>query len=546
MVASLALRTRSAALPTTWPRPAAHAAWVLLLSGWAVARVGRFGFHPTDQGFTLALSWRLLHGEVPHRDVVSARPLGSALLHTLDFAVPGPLFLVSALIAMIQLCVATIALATLVTGRAVRSWGPLFTGLVAAAALVNLHTFPLMAWHTIDGIFLVACGWWALRAGLRSGEALPRYGGLFLLGMAAFTKQSFVFAAACTLTYLFARHRLSILDILWTSAFPLAYSGFVALSGGLRPMIEQLGGAHGAWPQRAFTVWEAPEATTAMLWAAGCIVAVVLLRRKETAVIPAVVAAAVALLVVVQSDMLRAGDWGMVLLWVLIFAVAARWVLDARAPQGALALVALALMSALSWGYDSPTLLGGTLALSVLWLLSPQLPKCAPGPAGGVAVALVVLLGTSKLLVDAHDASPYRDRPQWELSASLGRIAPTLNGLRTNPSMYRYIAQIEECVRTYPAKHVAVLPDNAFVYPALGLRNPFPLDWPLPLELVGDASKRMLDTVPRLNSEGEYLVLFQATGYTDLEVRIHGGLNGRRIACGSFTGVWAAQARVVQ
>ncbi|SDN29796.1 hypothetical protein [Allokutzneria albata] len=498
MLVSTALRTRAAALSAgRWPRVTAHATWVLLLSGWAVARIGRFGFHPTDQGFTLALSWRLLHGEVPHRDVVSARPLGSALLHTLDFLVPGPLFLVSTLIAMIELAVATIALAVLVTGRPVRTWGPLLTGLVAAASLVNLHTFPLMAWHTIDGILLVACGWWALRAGLRSGEALPRYGGLFLLGMAAFTKQSFVFAAAVTLTYLFTRHRLSILDLLWTAAFPLAYGGFVALSGGLRPMVEQLGGAHGAWPQRAFTVWEAREAMTTMLWAAGCIVAMFLLRRKESAVIPAVFTAVVAVLVVVQSDMLRAGDWGVVLLWVLIFTTAARWALDARAPQGALAVVALAVMSALSWGYDSPTLLGGTLALSVLCLLAPQLPTCSPGPACGVAVAVVVLLGTSRLLVDAHDASPYRDRPQWELSASLGRIAPALNGLRTNPSTYRYIAKIEACVRAHPASR-----------------------------------SRCCRTTPSSTRRWACATCSHWTG------RCRSGLNGRRITCGSFSGAW--------
>ncbi|WP_143261442.1 hypothetical protein [Allokutzneria sp. NRRL B-24872] len=546
MVVFSAARARAAALPLSWRRPAVHTTWVLLLSGWAVARIGRFGFHPTDQGFTLALSWRLLHGEVPHRDVVSARPLASALLHTLDFAVPGPLFLVSAMIAMVQLVVATIALATLVTGRAVLSWGPLGTGLVAAAALVNLHTFPLMAWHTIDGIFLVACGWWALRSGLRTGAALPRYGGLFLVGMAAFTKQSFVFAAALTVTYLLARHSLSFLDIWWTGAFPLGYIGFVSLAGGFTPMVEQLSGATGAWPRRAFTVWESPEAMTTMLWLASAAVALILLRRKETVTIPAVIASAVALLVVLKGDMLRAGDWGMVLLWALLFVVVARWMIDVRAPRGAVAVVALAAMSSLSWGYDSPTLLGGTLALSVLWLLTPELPRCSPRPVGGVAVAAVVLLGTSKLLVDAHDASPYRDRPQHELTASLGLIAPALNGLRTTPEMYSYVAQIEECVREHPARRVAVLPDNAFAYPALGLRNPFPLDWPLPLELVGDARERMLATVPKLNADGDYLVLFQEVGHTDLEGRISAGLTGRRITCGQFTGVWARQPLATQ
>src|SRR6266850_1768570 len=39
------------------------------------------GLIPTDDGFVMAYSRRLLEGEVPHRDFVSIRPLGSPLLH---------------------------------------------------------------------------------------------------------------------------------------------------------------------------------------------------------------------------------------------------------------------------------------------------------------------------------------------------------------------------------------------------------------------------------------------------------------------------------
>ena len=39
------------------------------------------GFNPTDDGFTLAYSRRLLEGQVPHRDFILLRPALSPLLH---------------------------------------------------------------------------------------------------------------------------------------------------------------------------------------------------------------------------------------------------------------------------------------------------------------------------------------------------------------------------------------------------------------------------------------------------------------------------------
>src|SRR5205807_9797349 len=105
---------------------------MLLLAVGVEWGIGRFGFNPTDQGFILAGSWRFLHGELPHVDLISPRPLGSPILHIIDFALPGPLFLMSGLLTMVEIVLTAVALTVVLTGRPVRTWGPLLTGLVAA------------------------------------------------------------------------------------------------------------------------------------------------------------------------------------------------------------------------------------------------------------------------------------------------------------------------------------------------------------------------------------------------------------------------------
>ena len=234
-----------------------------------------------------------------------------------------------------------------------------------------------------------------------------------------------------------------------------------------------------------------------------------------------------------------------------------------RVPWRPLGLVLLGCMASLSWGYDSPTLLGGTIALLTLELLARDvlLSPVRLQPLLAAATAVVLVSGTGLWLSARHAADPYRDRPLEELTAGLGAAAPALRGIRTTPSTHRYVQQIADCVERHPATSVAVLPDNAFAYPALGLRNPFPIDWPIPLELVADSRERLDAAADELAARGDYLVLFQTV--TDAQLAdgapvpdhisldapivdpsgiaegLRARLSGEPITCGSFVGVWA-------
>ena len=564
-----------------------HAAWVLVLALATELRVGRFGFHPSDQGFILAQAWRVLHGEVPHADIVSARPLGSAVLHVADFALPMPLFFGSSFLAMIEIIVATIAFATLVTRRRVLDWGPGTTAVVAAASLINLNAFPLMAWHTVDGIFLTACGAWALDAGLRGDRALTRRGGLVLLGFAVLVKQSFVLAPVIGLVWLLLhpatrtgtrRAVRLLLDLLALGAPGLAYVAWVSLGGGFTEMVEQLTGGLPAYGERLLGLWldnpevltEPPVRELGFFAAIAVVLLAVRLSGDRLGVagrvaswVLALAGAAAVVLTVVDGRFTGSTRWADVLWWIVAVSVPVNAVVRRKVPWAALLVLATGFMISLSWGNDTPTLLCGTLALTTLLLLGrlvPPRPRPAPrwvtATAGCVAVAVC-----GWVVVAEHDRAAYLDVGHDRLTEDLGAVTPAMAGIRTNPSTFTYVRQIRDCLDRFPAARTAILPDSPFAYPAFGLRNPFPLEWPLPLEIVGDAPERMLATADRLNREGGYLVLFQtdsyrmlATGgpvpesipadtpvfdYLGLEKAIQARLTGRTVTCGSFVGKYA-------
>jgi hypothetical protein len=590
---------RAAASPDSAPaaltRPllrwSAHAAWVVLLALATELRVGRFGFHPSDQGFILAQAWRVLHGEVPHAEIISARPLGSAVLHVVDFALPMPLFFGSSFLSMIEIIVATIGFAALVTRRRVLAWGPGMTAMVAAASLINLNAFPLMAWHTVDGIALTAGGAWALDAGLRGGHALARRGGLALLGCAGFVKQSFALAAVIGVLWLLLHPatragalrtarwwRRLVLDLLSLGAPGLAYVAWVSLGGGFAEMVEQLTGGVPAYGERLLGLWlEDPEVLTrapvrelSFFAAISVVLLAVRLPGDRLGVAGRAASwllvlggATAVVLTVVDGRFTGSSRWADVLWWIVAVSVLVNGAVTRKVPWAGLLVLATGFMTSLSWGNDTPTLLTGTLALTALLLLSavvPARPRLArrwvTATAGLTAVAVC-----GWVVVARHDQAAYLDLSHDKLTEDLGAVTPAMSGIRTNPSTFTYVRQIRDCLDRFPAGRTAILPDSSFAYPAFGLRNPFPLEWPLPLEIVGDAPQRMLAEAGDLNREGDYLVLFQtdsirqlATGgpvparipldtpvfdYLGLEKAIQAKLTGQAVTCGSFVGKYA-------
>jgi hypothetical protein len=542
-----------------------HGGWVLALSLAITAGTGRFGFFPTDQGFILGQARRLLNGDVPHSDIVSARPLGSAVLHVVDFVLPGPLFVSSAVLSMAEIIVATIALAVIVTDRPLLTWGPGRTALVAAAAVLNLNAFPLMAWHTIDGIMLTACGVWALR----SDSVRVRRFGLFLFGVAALVKQSFAPVAVIAALWLLTRPRgkRSVADFWWLGAFPLAYVTVVSLDGGFGAMVDQLTTAAPAYGEGLLGFWLAAspvaiEPLPLFVFAAVALIAVV--ARTAWAPWLLLLTGIVAVgWVVVDGGFLGPNRWPDALWWILVVAIAVHGLRRREIAWGALLVLGLGFLISLSWGQDTPTLLAGSLALTTFFVVADLVtpPVGSRWPRVGTAACLAVFVLCGLFTTALRDQLTYMDRPRAELTRDLGSVAPSMHGIRTNASTYTYLAQMRDCLRRYPADEVAVFADNPFAYAAFDLDNPFPVDWPLPLEMVADAPERTLATARELDrSGGSYLVLFQtvdqktliAAGpvpehvepdqplydYFGISARVKATLSGETVTCGSFVGKW--------
>lgn len=155
------------------------------------------GFNPTDDGFTLAYSRRILDGQVPHRDFIIIRPALSPIIHIPIILLEGEKVIwFSRLFVWVEIaCISwfwILILDKISNIRLITSEKICFALLIFA---FNIHDFPIMAWHTIDGILFITLGIFLV---LQNNKLI----GYFLIALSYLCKQNFLFVGPCLLIIL--------------------------------------------------------------------------------------------------------------------------------------------------------------------------------------------------------------------------------------------------------------------------------------------------------------------------------------------------------
>jgi hypothetical protein len=570
--------TRRATTASGVWRVALAVAWPPVLVAWVYLFIGRLGFYPTDEGLIQGWSYRILLGQVPHRDFVSPLPMGSALLHLVDFAIPGPLFEVSRVIAMVEYTGYAILFAWLIYELAPWHWTVIATLAALGAVLVNLNTFPLIAWYTVDGLLFVAAGYVVVARGVRLRSTRRVAIGFLLLGVAAITKQSFapatVFGWALLLPWLqeigwTARVRILLLTGICGAIASLAFVGTISLLGGFHAVRVQLLGTGFVYGRSLVAAWSPRHDLVALGLVVGGAAVLMAIGRlasdmrggthRALSLASRVLLTVLVIAVPLYSRLgLDGNEWGIRVFWLAALSVVVHSIAMRRLDLVGTAIVGAAWMSSLSYGYAWPNLVGGSMVLYVLhrtwsgvgW--AGVTPSSVGVPA--LAAAMLGVIGVGYVFGLARQQDVYLDRPAGQLTASLQDVSSAFGDIRTNPQTADYLVQMTDCIRRYPARQVAILPENAAMYPALHLRNPYPIDWMWP-DSMHESEARILATTDLLNHEGDYLVLFQTvdepevvggsslppaapdsqiSAFTPIPAQIYARLNGQKTTCGSF------------
>ncbi len=152
--------------------------------------IAPLGYNPTDDGVVLSLARRIFAGEIPHKDFISIRPVGSGILHLPELMLGGnDMFLISRFVVCFQIAIISIFSLLLIEKASNFASNAVFKSLIFFIAFfLSLFSFPLMAWTTVDAIFCVVVGTWF---STHDNKYIKQFG-YGIAGFAALCKQNFL------------------------------------------------------------------------------------------------------------------------------------------------------------------------------------------------------------------------------------------------------------------------------------------------------------------------------------------------------------------
>jgi hypothetical protein len=437
------------------------------------------GFSPTDEGWVLANSRRILAGQVPYRDFLTIQTVGAEYLHTPEVMFGGGYtFWISRLIVWLQIAVIAWA------------WPQIFAKLLCknlawrhrtALGLIcfafTASTFPIMAWPTIDGLFVISVG---LLLALQPKSTL-KLCGYFLIGLSYVCKQNFVFVFPAVLVLLGDWKKIRY----WTAAlFPGGlFVGLLSVHGAIPDAIIQVGSAGGFVQHAVLSYVMRKNVFTAI--GLGLVASSLIHRRERNALITGYILVYITVLacaLFLSTDLYwYSNHVSYILFGLSLGAVLAQFFSKTRDTRvvtvGFLAIVVGWAVS-ISMGFDYPTLAGGVMVLFLLQIVLKAREEIFGAKyAVGVSLGLLMVMSLAAFTV-GRCRHIYRDLPASRLTARLDGVLPGGRFILTNANTYAFIADLNLAISETHGVRYAIIPGFSAYWVKGQQLDPLPIDWP--------------------------------------------------------------------
>lgn len=544
-----------------------------MLSFWSTQAL--YGLSLTDDGVILAMSNRISEGQIPHFDFFTIRPAGSAYFHSLFINLDFGMLAFDRLIVVIELYFISYVTVRLLIRKSHESVVLSFL-LTYIAFLVNINTWPIMAWHTIDGLFFLSIGLRlaTVQCSQKFSQFMVNTFLWILVGCSMLTKQGFLLSLPIILFYLVAIHERKRIKYSVFTLIPICM--YFLLSHNANPsayMQISFGSSKGSdalLPLRVLITnfLEVSELFLLLITLTLTLKFSIEVKRKSTSLFSNRYLGAFGIYLIpifmgIIQDFSMSGSW----IYFVILNSSLNLTLLAQSRiqfSGLVVILLVAFVISLSRGVPTPSLLVGTFLVSGFFthasfglrILHDQHMRKQLMAA---TIFLVVLLTATSI---ARNNNIYQEGKRSEVGFEVNE--PNLRYIKMSERTAKYITMVNNCVRKYPARHISILPDGAALYPILNLSNPFDIDWFYNMEIdpnfqgmgMSIHDSNMQSVVRMLNVNQGWLILFQSRKFTDYNVEnvyryetkfsyiekdlgILDKLEGQSVKCGSLTGKYS-------
>jgi hypothetical protein len=453
------------------------------------------GMNPTDDGFFLGMGRRVLNGEIPHRDFITARPAGTGILWMPVVLLGGNYTIwISRFFVWFQFaCIAWIW--TGVISRMLKQtlwpWEQAAVALMAFA--ISAHTFIISPFPAIDGLWVVSIGLlFCLSPGPRC-----KFLGYAMVGASCLFKQNFLAVGPVMIVLLADWRRIRY----WLALAlpPLAYLAVMWGTGALAEFKAQMT-THTELFETGFRRYVHYYPLYCGLMAAYFGLLVVSGELKAPKMnLPRnlrlwLISAGTAFVFIppalgMVSSWETPRDYSFVLFGMVLGATVyflCHWDSAFEIVRVGMLVLAIMWITSISMGYNSPALSGGLAVALLAAYLRMLLPADAAGNRFRVAWHSCLLACAALTLICfgiGRSWHIYMEQPAWKLTCSLNEVLPGGKMIRTNPVTFEYMKELHDLTQRLEGREYAILPDAAIYWVKARQNNPLPTSWPLDFEL---------------------------------------------------------------
>jgi hypothetical protein len=488
------------------------------------------GFNPTDDGFVLAGSRRILDGEYPHKDFISIRPVGSYFLYSPLISVAGDYVIyASRFIVWLEFAVIAFLWITILNKKLNLSLSTRYVLLLAFIIFVFcVHSFPIMVWSSIDALLFSTIGILLCF----SSSVAKKCAGYFFIGMSILFRLNFLPLVIISILLFgdWKKKRFWLMLILPGFIYFL----YALINNALIDTLLQLT-AQNTLSTVVLTLLLSKSSIISIIGIFIGAVGINLakgyssfikdsIERRLIGIIMLILMPIAGLLPLalsiyyysVYSKILFATLIGVIL--VLFY----KERLSSLVKMGLL-IILIAFSVSLSAGYTIPSLFSGVLSaflILVAYIEYKKIMKIGPSKKNGGLVLffmrkdvirlltlLLVLLVVMAFSYARYNVI-YRESPAKTLNSELGDVLAGGRFIKVDNNTFKVLMDLNSAVsKIENSKEFCILADYAAYWIKSNQRNPLPSDWPNNVELATDKMKMHFEDAIQKNRGNMTIIL---------------------------------------
>ena len=476
-----------------------------------------FGLDNNDSGFILGLAHQVFLGESFYDEIIYVRPPVSPILHSFVFYEPFSIapMLFDRLFVIFQ--IATYSFLSAILAKNYFNWTSEFAGVISSLAFVfSCHSFPLMAWHTIDGVFFSIVAIYFLVLGVSKCNCF-----LFLAAclsiLAAAAKQPFYLSPLIILGLsLILEGKIRVFFINLVSIFCASALFMVALGEfGAKDLffdaISSQTSLHDLLRAGVYSYVKDIVNLRSIFGALPLLAVLVFIfiKNKQTTISSYFLILSIFLfLITIGQFYFSLTAWGQPLpvfdsIFVTTFLCSAAMIWRTRKDSWMVmfAMHVIAWSASISWGYQTAILYAAPSVITVAFFVensikSNNLIKAA-------CIAILPISVAIFFMANQYTYSLEGPVQRASITADMSKISPVLKYIKSTPEQHKLYTQLMSIMKDLGDSQYVVLPNIPLAHALQGKPNPLGIDWPLNAE-VGKHKQKLKD---RLSNRVDFAII---------------------------------------